>query len=61
MRFFHVFWYPFERPQPPLHCTVSVGMAVEPTAPSCFSTLLGHADQAKALGRDRVVQWQPPG
>lgn len=36
-------------------------MAVEPTAPSCFSTLLGHADQAKALGRDRVVQWQPPG
>ena len=51
--------------RPPLHCTVSVGVAVEPMATSGFGTLLGHADQAlyqaKAQGRDRVVQWQHPG
>ncbi|MEG2981853.1 MAG: GGDEF domain-containing protein, partial [Stenotrophomonas sp.] len=49
---------------PPLHCTVSVGVTVEAMAPTCFDTLLGHADQAlylaKAQGRNRVVLWRRP-
>lgn len=50
--------------QPPLYCTVSVGVTVEAISPACFDTLLAHADQAlylaKAQGRNRVVMWSRP-
>lgn len=48
--------------QPPLQCTVSVGLAVEARARTHFDALLAQADQAlylaKAQGRNTVVLFQ---